>query len=460
MDGLDPSAKDRGLVECLTQSQVNKDLIQALIDPEGRTRWKNINSFFYYFEADFLSIQLESVLEAYPRFRKTRPPDPPNDYFLREMGSLREAWYTAKRLVADLEATPPDAEVDWEAPLPAGTHENMNKKFLARYNIELRPDFSPDENTVTRYFRALTKNKCSMKVVDMKTHKSIGTSTGLEPATGIHTIHDYYRHMRIMVNALAKAGNFATSCKSLGEGTIMAPLDVNLNYVDEAYELAIRRNSLQWLRERDTMTRTHMVRLFKLGHSQGWALQEARKMTDFHWQDFNLFSDRLKVTGKAANQTGAPISGLSQQELQKLRNQNQQQQTRQGSEGAGPGGPKRPRVRNRNRNGKGGGRGDQGRGRTPDRDRGERPYTLRDAPDDAENPAKRAKQTNLNCPQAKGKRLCRQWNAGRCNERDCRFTHNICSRRLKSGGACAGNHMSTKCNNPERVREQNNPHGH
>ena len=43
MDGLDPSAKDGGLVECLTQSHVDKDLIQALINPDGKTRWRNIN---------------------------------------------------------------------------------------------------------------------------------------------------------------------------------------------------------------------------------------------------------------------------------------------------------------------------------------------------------------------------------------------------------------------------------
>ena len=65
----------------------------------------------------------------------------------------------------------------------------MNKKFLARYNIELRPEFSPDENTVIRYFRALTKNKCSMRVVDMKTRNADGSPMRVGNALG-----DQYRH--------------------------------------------------------------------------------------------------------------------------------------------------------------------------------------------------------------------------------------------------------------------------
>ena len=47
----------------------------------------------------------------------------------------------------------------------------------------------------------------------------------------------------------------------------MAPLDVNQNYVEDAYERGLHRNSLTWLMERDKMTRTLMIKHMKEGLS-------------------------------------------------------------------------------------------------------------------------------------------------------------------------------------------------
>ena len=58
----------------------------------------------------------------------------------------------------------------------------------------------------------------------------------------MNTIYDYYTRMRGMANAFAKAGNFMFTCVSKGE-VIMSPLDINLNYADQCFELALQRNS-------------------------------------------------------------------------------------------------------------------------------------------------------------------------------------------------------------------------
>ena len=112
-----------------------------------------------------------------------------------------------------------------------------------------------------------------MKLVDLKSHKALGNLEGATPTDNqITTLYQVHRRMMIMAFAISKAGNFQVKCTVNGE-TTMAPLDVNLNYVFDAYERAVALDSVEWLKERDVHTRTLMVSFMRDGLSQGAALK-------------------------------------------------------------------------------------------------------------------------------------------------------------------------------------------
>ena len=445
MSGIDPSSGDKGLRKCLQDADTAPELIELLLDKEGFTRWKNLSQFFYYFEPDSLSSGIEAILALYPQYKKAGMGERPNHFFQREQAHLREAWHTAKREVAELETIAPDQDIDWEAPLPQHTHDEMQSKWMQRYNFSIRPEFNPDQTTVTRYFRALTKNKISMKVVEMVKHKPVGTTTGLEKSASktINSLYEWYVHGRTMAYALALAGNHMVKCKELGE-TIMAPLDVLQNYVDEAYELGLARQSLAWLKERDELTRTLMVDHMKNGYSVGAALLRAREKAAFHWQDATLFKDRLKP-GKGGG--GAPTYVPDP----KLKGLDSNRRPTDPQPGQGKNWLKKQKQRQR-RLGRNVG-GDDARSSQRDRERSRTPRRASDR-DQSGRPSGK-KPIQLFCPSAKGKQTCEYWNMGqRCKDgKDCIKLHNYCSRRLLKGGACGQNHQAYKCTNPDRVRD-------
>ena len=420
-DSVDTSAQDRGFYQCLHNAGLEEGLIKALCSKDGDTRGKELKQFFYYFEPDSLSAGIEALLGSFPEYRKSRYADRPNHNYLREASHIRQAWATAKRLVTDMETTPPDEDVDWERPLPPGTHVDLGNKWTLTYNFQIRPEFNPDENTVTRYFRALTKNRNIMKVVKIEAHKPLGTTTGLKkPEGGCNTLYGWYRHGRTMAYAFAKAGNHMVQEKD-GAGEVReAPLDVFQNYVDESYELALQRNSLEWLKERDEMIRTLMVDRFKKGYSMGASLTWARNHAHFHWQDATLFKDRLKLTSGGS---GAPVA-LPPRELPRAKTPPRD----------GGGTPNTPRKDKKKKKDKGSGKGkERERSRTP--------------------PRRTPTNTSLFCSSGKGQTLCDNWNMGeKCKDRECKKLHNFCSRKLTTGGACGGRHPAYKCTNPDRVR--------
>ena len=440
---VNTSTVDRGLNECLRNSSVPEDLIAKLMDPAGHTRWKNLDTFYYHFEPDCLSAGIEVCLSQYPEYKKSKDPSKPNHNYFREQGHLRHAWHEAKALVAELATTPADADVDLDAPLPPDTHQDLDNRWMARYNVKIRPEFDPDETTITRYYRALHRRKCSLKVVPMQKHTAVGNSTGLATYAGIHSLYDYHSHMRIMANSMGKAGNFEFSCPKLGM-VIMAPLDVNYHYVENAYERALTRNSLPWLRERDELTRTLMIKYMRApyGWSQGAALEQAWADASFHWNDANLMKDRLKAGDtKSPNfvNPGAGAGGGGR---------------RNGPPAGAPGKKKRNRGRGRGRN------RSRSRGPSPERrgarvKREERSRSPRRAQKEGGDASKA--QPNLFCPNAKGKRCCPDWNMGkRCQNKDCTFLHDYCNRRLISGGSCGLNHPAYRCNNSDRVTDSRN----
>ena len=132
---------------------------------------------------------MDALLANFPRFKKPRAEEAPNHDYSRAKAKLLQAWATCKKLVDLMSEVPPDADVELDAPLSQHIHDDIQDKFKARYHFEVPPDFSPDEVTITRYFRGLSKNK-ALKVFDMKVHKALGKTNGVQTEGGvIKTVH-------------------------------------------------------------------------------------------------------------------------------------------------------------------------------------------------------------------------------------------------------------------------------
>ena len=437
------SAKDRGLSTVFEDARVPQDLRDLLMDPSGITQWVTSEDLYYGFGVSLEGVQdqIDITLSNFPKYRKARSSDPTNHEFTRCRAKLLKCWSVCKELVKIMTDTPPDAEVDLETPLSATIQEDIQSRFLQRYNVTILPEYSPDEPTITRYYRGLQRKKCALKVFDMKTHKALGRTNGVAPEGGvIQTIHQYWKHARVMAYAMSMAGNFPFTCAKKGQQPVHAPLDVNMNYVDWAYERALLMNSLPWFKERDEYTRTLMVSYLRMGYSQGSALEQALADTTFEWKDSRSFKTRDRPTKDNDNNapSGAPAPGSGPR----------------GNGGGGGGGnpdsPTTPRSKKRKRkrsqsatgNNQGGGGGGGGGPRTPPRPP--------PPPPPAGNQRGQGQKTVDLGPG--GRKLCKAWGLGKCYDRNCQQMHNYCSRRLVGGGVCGANHPQYQCTNKKRVK--------
>ena len=126
-------------------------MITELTDQAGIARWATLENFVHFFDPDDLTASITALLGNWENFRKSRDPERPNFSFIRKSGHLRQAFKAAKAVVDVLLETPHDADVDLDAPLPSGTHDDMSAKWKDRYHFQIRPEFTPDEPTLTRY---------------------------------------------------------------------------------------------------------------------------------------------------------------------------------------------------------------------------------------------------------------------------------------------------------------------
>ena len=236
------------------------------------------------------------------------------------------------------------------------------------------------------------------------------------------------------------AGNFPYICSRDGPQDVHAPLDINMNYVDWAYERALAMDCLPWLKERDEYTRTLMVSYLRSGYSQGTALKQALSDTTFEWKDSRLFKTRDRPI-RGAGTPNSP-SGVTTPAA--------------GAGGAGGRG--------------GGGGGGNGSGAIPQSPRGSKRKRQAERRQQAAASASAAVTPRAPPPppapqgggqrnQQKtaelapgGRKLCKAWGLGRCADRNCQLVHNYCARRLVGGGVCGKNHPQFKCMNPKRVK--------
>jgi hypothetical protein len=227
-----------------------------------------------------------------------------------------------------------------------------------------------------------------------------------------------YDQMRIMANAISKGGNFTMTCSVLGPGTIMAPLDVNLNYADDALHKALIMKNPQWMKERDRETRTLMISYIQDGMSQGAALQKAWSENHFEWKDSTLEKDIGKRV-PSRNPNGA--LALMDRDRSPLKRRGGKKRSHSSSSSRSP----PPSARNRG-----------GKANKKKKDKKATP-----------------KHKFGTSRPGDGKKTCSFWNKGKCNKgEDCPDVHNYCNRLLRSGGMCGEDHPGNRCTNPNRVK--------
>ena len=177
-------------------------------------------------------------------------------------------------------------------------------------SMEMHMHLNPCDSLLAKIYREFQKGlptvipveKVKSSFVAMRPQEERSTPMGKgvsmhfheESTPKVRMVVDYYWCLRILAYAVAKAGNFEfdridpddeakTKRKAL-----YAPLDVNLNYADEALRQALEHKmdieaATWWLRSRDLQTRGVMVGLMRAGLPQGIALKRALDATQLQW---------------------------------------------------------------------------------------------------------------------------------------------------------------------------------
>ena len=416
---IDTSAADHGLAAIFRHVRLDDDLsvlINLLTNPTGPTRWQTTEDFYHFISSESPDLSFERILNNFEGFAEPTAGQA-NHRRERALGKLRQAYRTAARLCAALDELPADQGEDLEAPLAPGTVQDLKVKWESRYHLKVRKEYNPCPRNVAQYFR-MCKNPQSWTFVDLDKHTP---TDGKKLISGpqLLGIQCQYDQMRIMAYAVSKGGNFTMNCSVLGPGTIMAPLDVNLNYADDALHRALRMKNPQWMLERDRETRTLMIVYIQEGMSQGEALRRAWKDSNFEWKDATMEKD----IGKSVPSRN-PGAARDRSPLQR----------RKRKASRSPSSSTPPRRKRKNKDKK---RKDD----PPKKKKGKK------------KEAKDPKHKFVTTRKGDGSKVCVNWEKGNCSKgSDCPDLHGWCNRKLKSGGVCGENHPGAKCTNEDRIR--------
>ena len=423
---LDTSGPDKGLNAIFSHVRMDDDLFplrRLLTDPRGITRWLTTDDFFHYVNPEAVEAHIERILDNFEDFKEAGPRELPNHRRERAIGKLRQAYNCARRLTAAIDEIPLDADEDLEAPLAPGVMSDLAVKWDSRYHFKIRKEYIPCNENVAQYHR-MCKRVQAFKFLALEKHKALeGAKSSSDGVLGIQL---HYDRMRIMAYAIAKGGNFQMTCSVLGPNTIMAPLDVNVNYADDALQKALLMRSPQWMLERDKATRILMITKIQDGMSQGEALRQAWKECTFEWKDATLEKD----AGKRA-----PTRNPNARDRSPLKRRKKRRSPSASSTRSPP-----PSAKKKERNKK----------KQEKEAKGKKEKSKKKKKDDAKA-QKNQKYVNMGTD---NKKCCVFWNkSGGCNKgKDCPDLHNYCNRRLKGGGGCGENHPAYKCDNPDRVK--------
>ena len=211
---------------------------------------------------------------------------------------VRQAWDTAQKgVVKSDSASGAIAESDLEAPLPEHTIKDLRDAWRARHaDHQWGVRLQPADSLVARLWREYQKyqptvldvgkckallHTCMPQELEQFALGAVLLQVGKEHALMINTIVQYYFGLRLLGHGTAYACNYEVESKADPKvKVIMAPLDINVQYADEALRVASAWTcrpdvALEELRSRDVATRSTMVTYVRQGYSQGEALKLA-----------------------------------------------------------------------------------------------------------------------------------------------------------------------------------------
>ena len=141
---------------------------------------------------------------------------------------------------------------------------------------------------------------------EVSLHLSLKLQVDSEPSP-IKDLVDYYFRLRILANAYILAGSHKVdSVLAPGTQVVFSPLEVNLNYADQALRKAFAVPSppaaqLQWLESRDLHTRSKTVEMLRLAMPQEEALTKALAESELLWNSPSQLSHLPSADAAAAN---------------------------------------------------------------------------------------------------------------------------------------------------------------
>ena len=290
--GINTAASDGGLASCLEGARA-KEWFVVLLKKSGV---ETLADFVHMFKKGSYEQELDDFCRTAPEAKS----DPV------ALSRARAAWVAGQAALESLAARPggADSRADVEDPLPDPTSRELAANWEARYHVQPDMRVDPADLLVARFYREFRRS--SPTVVPVEKARSIfaanrpaaerkldlGQNLRLElerePEQSVVKVVGYYFGLRIIANAVAKAGNYLVR-SATGEGEVtFAPLDVNVNYADECLRRASAwsvdgRVATAWLREKDLLTRGTAVMLMRQGLTQGQALRKAQDECRVEW---------------------------------------------------------------------------------------------------------------------------------------------------------------------------------
>ena len=276
------------LEEILKDNKVNDRVSKHLITG---LQMESIPDFVKFVPAATYEVAWENVLKAIK--------DPPlGDALGIQCSRVRQAWEAATDAKSNADSSKGAlSDADWEAPLPEHTIKDLREAWLRRYaDHQWGIRLQPADSLIARLWREYHKGqptimdvaKCKALVHTCMPQEleefNLGVvlfSVGKQQVLVIQTVIHYYFGLRLLGQATAYACNYEVkSIKDPSKMVIMAPLDVNLQYADEALRIASlwtcdAETALKELRAKDVLTRSTMVVYVRQGWSQGEALKQA-----------------------------------------------------------------------------------------------------------------------------------------------------------------------------------------
>jgi len=288
---INTAALDGGLSSCLTQAKCHAEIIAVI----KKLKIESLSDFVYYVEESKWEEDLKPIRDQAEAPVKTCGV---------ALARLRAAWKAASEaLKQQVTATPTQDDLD--LPLGQSISEELTRSWTAVYSLELHLKVDPADVLVARCYREFKRNSCT--VIPVEKAKSIYEKNRATPTRDqidvgnirleiapkrevvIRDTIDYYWGLRVLGNAYAKAGNWLVPRKSNPSEQIrFAPLGINMRYADEALNYVLKSGlngteAVSWIRERDHLTRGHMISFMKDGLSQGEALEEAMREHKLEW---------------------------------------------------------------------------------------------------------------------------------------------------------------------------------